>query len=80
MLNRGLQARASFRLVELTAPFAPMVKLSAMSYATNKVVKSAGAAGLVPYLAHADRAGNCRARTTAAYLSAKLAETISLCC
>jgi uncharacterized membrane protein YbhN (UPF0104 family) len=79
VLNRGLQARASFQLVEIDAPYAPMVKLSAMSYATNKVVKSAGAAGLVPYLAYADRTGNCRARTTAAYLSSKLAETISLC-
>jgi uncharacterized membrane protein YbhN (UPF0104 family) len=77
--NRGFQARASFRLVELEAPLGPMVKLSAMSYATNKVVKSAGAAGLVPYLAHADRAGHARARTTAAYLSGKVAETISLC-
>jgi uncharacterized membrane protein YbhN (UPF0104 family) len=79
VLNRGLQARASFRLVELDAPLAPMVKLSAMSNATNKVVKSAGASGLVPYLAHADRVGNPRARTTAAYLSGKVAETISLC-
>jgi uncharacterized membrane protein YbhN (UPF0104 family) len=79
VLNRGLQAQASFRLVELDAPLAPMVKLSAMSYATNKVVKSAGASGLVPYLAHADRVGNPRARTTAAYLSGKVAETISLC-
>jgi uncharacterized membrane protein YbhN (UPF0104 family) len=79
VLNRGLQAQASFRLVELDAPFAPLVKVSAMSYATNKVVKSAGASGLVPYLAHADRVGNTRARTTAAYLSGKVAETISLC-
>jgi uncharacterized protein (TIRG00374 family) len=79
VLNRGLQARASLRLVELDAPLAPMVKVSAMSYATNKVVKSAGASGLVPYLAHADRVGHSRARTTAAYLSGKVAETISLC-
>jgi uncharacterized membrane protein YbhN (UPF0104 family) len=79
VVNRGLQTRASFRLVELDAPFAPMVKLSAMSYATNKVVKSAGTSGLVPYLAHADRAGCTRARTTAAYVSGKLAETVSLC-
>ena len=79
VVNRGLQARASFQLVELDAPLAPMVKVSAMSYATNKVVKSAGASGLVPYLAHADRVGNSRARTTAAYLSAKVAETTSLC-
>jgi uncharacterized membrane protein YbhN (UPF0104 family) len=79
VLNRGLQARASFRLVELDAPFTPMVKLSAMSYATNKVVKSAGASGLVPYLTHADQVGFPRARTTAAYLAGKVAETISLC-
>jgi uncharacterized membrane protein YbhN (UPF0104 family) len=42
-------------------------------------VKSAGASGLVPYLAHADRVGHSRARTTAAYLSGKVAETMSLC-
>jgi uncharacterized membrane protein YbhN (UPF0104 family) len=79
VINRGLQARASFQLVELDAPLAPMVKLSSMSYATNKVVKSAGAAGLVPYLAHADQSGHSRARVTAAYVSGKVAETISLC-
>jgi uncharacterized protein (TIRG00374 family) len=79
ILVRGVQARASFRLVELDAPLAPMVKLSATSYATNKVVKSAGAAGLVPYLAHADKTSASRARVTAAYLSAKVAETISMC-
>jgi uncharacterized membrane protein YbhN (UPF0104 family) len=79
VVNRGLQARASFQLVELDAPLVPMVKLSAMSYATNKMVKSGGAAGLVPYLAHADRSAQPRARTTAAYLSGKVAETISLC-
>jgi uncharacterized membrane protein YbhN (UPF0104 family) len=79
VLNRGWQARASFQLVELDAPLSPMVKLSAISYATNKVVKSAGTAGLVPYLAHADRCGDPRARTTAAYLAGKVAETISLC-
>jgi uncharacterized membrane protein YbhN (UPF0104 family) len=56
-----------------------MLHLSATSYATNKVVKSAGTAGLVPYLAHADRAGESRARVAAAYLSTKLAETVSLC-
>jgi hypothetical protein len=79
VLNRGLQAQASFRIVELHEPLTPMVKLSAMSYATNKVVKSAGASGIVPYLTHADRVGNTRSRTTAAYLSGKVAETISLC-
>ena len=80
VLNRGLQAHASFRLVELPAHFGAMLHLSATSYATNKVVKSAGTAGLVPYLAHADRAGECRARVSAAYLATKLAETVSLCC
>ena len=51
-----------------------------MSYATNKVVKSAGAARAraVP-VPRQDRVGNSRARTTAAYLSGKVAETISLC-
>ena len=80
VLTRALQAHASFRLVELPARFGSMLNLSATSYATNKVVKSAGTAGLVPYLAHADRAGQSRAQVAAAYLSAKLAETMSLCC
>jgi len=78
VVNRGLQARASFRLVELPASLSTMTSLSAASYATNKVVKSGGAAGLVPYFAHAEREGHCRARVAAAYISAKLAETISL--
>ena len=80
VLNRALQAHASFRLVELPARFGAMLHLSATSYATNKVVKSAGTAGLVPYLAHADRQGQSRAQVSAAYLAAKLAETTSLCC
>ncbi len=79
VLNRGFQAHASFRLVELPARIGPMVSLSATSYATNKVVKSAGTAGVVPYLAHADRSDLCRARVVAAYVSTKLAETVSLC-
>ena len=78
VVNRGLQARASFRLVELPASLPTMTSLSAASYATNKVVKSGGAAGLVPYFAHADREGHCRARVAAAYIASKLAETISL--
>jgi uncharacterized protein (TIRG00374 family) len=80
VLNRALQAHASFRLVELPARFGTMLHLSATSYATNKVVKSAGTAGVVPFLAHADRAGQDRASVVAAYLSTKLAETVSLCC
>ena len=68
VLTRALQAHASFRLVELPARFGSMLNLSATSYATNKVVKSAGTAGLVPYLAHADRAGQSRAQVAAAYL------------
>jgi uncharacterized protein (TIRG00374 family) len=79
VLNRGFQARAAYRLVDVPAPFGPMVRLSATSYATNKVIKSAGAAGLVPYLTHADRSGHSRARVVAAYMSTKVAETMSLC-
>jgi uncharacterized membrane protein YbhN (UPF0104 family) len=78
VVNRGLQARASFRLVELPAALPTMTSLSAASYATNKVVKSAGTAGLVPFFAHADREGHCRARIVAAYVSTKLAEAMSL--
>ena len=79
VVNRGLQARSSFRLVELPATLSAMTGVAASSYATNKVVKSGGTAGLVPFLAHADREGQCRARVVAAYVSTKLAETVSLC-
>jgi uncharacterized protein (TIRG00374 family) len=79
VVNRGLQARSSYRLVELPATLQTMTGVAASSYATNKVVKSGGTAGLVPFLAHADREGHCRARVVAAYVSTKLAETVSLC-
>ena len=79
VLNRGVQARASYHLMELPAPLGAMIELSATSYATNKVVKSGGAAGLMPFLTHAERVGHNRARVVAAYLSTKVAETISLC-
>ena len=48
VVNRGLQARSSYRLVELPASLAAMTGVAASSYATNKVVKSGGTAGLVP--------------------------------
>jgi uncharacterized membrane protein YbhN (UPF0104 family) len=79
VVNRGLQARSSYRLVELPATLPAMTGVAASSYATNKVVKSGGTAGLVPFLSHADREGHCRARVVAAYMSTKLAETVSLC-
>lgn len=79
VLNRGNQARVAHRLVGVPADLAPMVELSASSYATNKVVKSCGVAGLLPFLADARRRGHSRAKVTAAYVSMKLAETISLC-
>jgi uncharacterized membrane protein YbhN (UPF0104 family) len=79
VLNRGAQARQAFRLVGIPTGFAPMVELSASSYATNKVVKSCGAAGLLPFLAEGRRRGHNRAKIVAGYMSMKLAETISLC-
>jgi len=79
VINRGVQARAAHRLVGVPARIGRMVKLSASSYATNKVVRSAGAAGLVPYLANGRRQGHQRAKIVAAYMTMKFAETISLC-
>ena len=79
ILNRGSEARAAHRLLGLRVDLAPMVELSASSYATNKVVKSCGAAGLLPFLGEARRRGQSQAKVTAAYVSIKLAETISLC-
>jgi uncharacterized membrane protein YbhN (UPF0104 family) len=82
VLIRGVQARQGFRLVGIPTGLAPtveMVELSACSYATNKVVKSCGAAGLLPFLAEGRRRGHSRAKIIAGYMSMKLAETISLC-
>ena len=79
VINRGNQARVAHRLVGVPADLAPMVELSASSYATNKVVKSCGVAGLLPFLADARRRGHSRAKVAAAYVSMKLAETMSLC-
>ena len=79
VLNRGNQARVAHRLVGIPAGLAPMVELSASSYAANKVVKSCGAVGLLPFLEDARRRGHSRAKVAAAYVSMKLAETISLC-
>jgi uncharacterized protein (TIRG00374 family) len=77
--NRGVQARAGYRLVGLHRGLGPMVELSASSYATNKVVKSCGAAGLVPFLADARERGHSRVKVVAAYVSTKVVETLSLC-
>ncbi|MDQ1432514.1 MAG: hypothetical protein QOF40_3116 [Actinomycetota bacterium] len=79
VLTRGIQARQGFRLVGIPTALVPMVELSASSYATNKVVKACGAAGLVPFLAEGRRRGHNRAKVIAGYMSVKLAETISLC-
>jgi uncharacterized membrane protein YbhN (UPF0104 family) len=79
VVNRGNQTRQAFRLVGIPVGLAPMVELSASSYATNKVVKSCGAAGLLTFLADARRRGHSRAKVVAAYMSVKLAETIALC-
>lgn len=79
ILNRGFQARAAHRLLDVPARLAPMVELSASSYATNKVVKSAGTAGVLPFLADARRRGESSAKVGAAYASMKVAETFSLC-
>ena len=80
VLNRGLQARASFRLVELDAPFAPMVKLErdVVRHQQGGEVSRRIGPRAVPRARRPGR--HPRARTTAAYLSGKVAETISLCC
>jgi uncharacterized protein (TIRG00374 family) len=79
ILTRGVQARAAYRFLGLPARLGPMVELSASSNATGKVVKSAGVAGLVPFLTDARHRGHSRAKVVAAYVSIKLVETISFC-
>jgi uncharacterized membrane protein YbhN (UPF0104 family) len=79
VLNRGFQARAAHRLLAVPARLVPMIELSASSYATNKVVKSGGAAGVLPFVTDARRRGVSGARVCAAYVSMKLTETLSMC-
>jgi uncharacterized membrane protein YbhN (UPF0104 family) len=79
VLNRGAQARAAYRIVELPASLPAMVRLSAVSYAANKVAKSGGAAGVLPYLADARAGARCRGDVIGAYLCMQIAGTLALC-
>jgi uncharacterized protein (TIRG00374 family) len=76
-LTRAAQTRSASQLVGIDAPWRRDVELSATTYATNKVVKAGGFAGLVHHLADADRRGYHRPSVTAAYLASKVADTIA---
>src|SRR5262249_52209407 len=56
--TRGVLAFVASRIVGVPTRLAPMVRLSAASYAAHKVTKSGGLAGLVPYVGDAHRRGH----------------------
>jgi uncharacterized protein (TIRG00374 family) len=76
-MARASQTRSTSQLVGLESTWRRDVEVSATAYATNKVVKSGGFAGLVHHLADADRRGYHRPSVTAAYLASKVADTIA---
>lgn len=77
VVNRGAHAQAAYRLMALPARLVPMVELTAASYATNKLVKSAGVAGIVPFLTDARVQGHDRDRVISAYLCMSAAASLA---
>ena len=77
VVNRGAHAQAAYRLMALPSRLIPMVELTATSYATNKLVKAAGVAGIVPFLADARTRGHERERVIGAYLCMSAAASLA---
>src|SRR3954451_6310131 len=79
VVMRGVQAVVAYRIVGVRVGLPPMVRLSAASYAANKVTKSAGLAGLMPYYGDARRRGRTAGHVVGAYVCMQLAGTVALC-
>lgn len=78
-LIRGLQARAAFKLLAMPAPLGAMIGMSASSYATNKLVKVGGVAGVCSYLSEARHRGLRRSQVVGAYVAVRVSDTVALC-
>lgn len=77
VVNRGAHAQAAYRLMALPARLLPMVELTATSYATNKLIKAAGVAGIAPFLTDARTRGHERDHVIGAYLCMSAAASLA---
>ena len=72
-----METRATSHLCGVESWWWRDLELSATTYATNRVVKSGGLAGLVHHLADADRHDHPRRAVTLAYAAGKIADTVA---
>jgi uncharacterized membrane protein YbhN (UPF0104 family) len=78
MGNRGLLNRAAHRAVGLDAGVGAMTHTAAVGFAAQKMIKSAGAVGLVVFLRHGKRRGHAPCAVAAACLLTASASFIAM--
>ena len=78
MGNRGLLNRAAHRAVGLDAGVGAMTHTAAVGFAAQKMIKSAGAVGLVVFLRHGKRRGHAPCAVAAACLLTASASFVAL--
>ena len=76
-LARAAQTRATSHVCGIESGWRRDLELSATAYATNRVVKSGGLAGLVHHLADADRHHHPRRGVTLAYAVSKVSDMVA---
>lgn len=76
--NRGLLNRAAHRAVGLDAGVGAMTHTAAVGFAAQKMVKSAGAVGLVVFLRHGKRRGHAPCAVAAACLLTASASFVAM--
>ncbi len=74
---RAAQTRATSHVCGIESGWRRDLELSATAYATNRVVKSGGLAGLVHHLADADRHHHPRRGVTLAYAVSKVSDMVA---
>lgn len=78
MLNRGLLNRASHRAVGLEAEAGAMTRTAAVGFAAQKMVKSAGAAGLAVFVRDGRRRGYAPGTVAAACVLSAVSSFVAL--
>jgi glycosyltransferase 2 family protein len=78
MGNRGLLNRAAHRAVGLDAGVGAMTHTAAVGFAAQKMIKSAGAVGLVVFLRHGKRRGHAPCAVAAACLLTASASFVAM--
>ena len=77
VVARAVQTRATSHVCGIESAWRRDLELSATAYATNRVVKSGGLAGLVHHLADADRHHHSRRGVTLAYAVSKVSDVVA---